>query len=47
MCHIIHTDLKPENVLVCLTNEEMRMIQETGHLEVEKVDKKKKKKEKL
>ena len=46
ICHIIHTDLKPENVLVCLTNEEMRMIQETGHLEVEKVDKKKKKKEK-
>ena len=44
ICHIIHTDLKPENVLVCLTNEEMRMIQETGHLEVEKVDKKKKNK---
>ena len=42
ICHIIHTDLKPENVLVCLTNEEMRQIQETGHLEVEKVDKKKK-----
>ena len=44
ICHIIHTDLKPENVLVCLTNEEMRTIQETGHLEVEKVDKKKKNK---
>ena len=42
ICHIIHTDLKPENVLVCLTNEEMRQIQETGHLEVEKADKKKK-----
>ena len=42
ICHIIHTDLKPENVLVCLTNEEMRIIQETGHLEVEKSDKKKK-----
>ena len=28
--------------MVCLTNEEMRQIQETGHLEVEKVDKKKK-----
>ena len=44
ICHIIHTDLKPENVLVCLTNEEMRTIQETGHLEVEKVEKKKKNK---
>ena len=44
ICHIIHTDLKPENVLVCLTNEEMKTIQETGHLEVEKVDKKKKNK---
>ena len=44
ICHIIHTDLKPENVLVCLTNEELRTIQETGHLEIEKADKKKKKK---
>ena len=44
ICHIIHTDLKPENVLVCLTNEELRQIQETGHLEIEKTDKKKKKK---
>ena len=41
ICHIIHTDLKPENVLVCLTNEEMRTIQETGHLEIQKSDKKK------
>ena len=30
ICHIIHTDLKPENVLVCLTNDELRNIQETG-----------------
>ena len=28
--HIIHTDLKPENVLVCLTQDEFRNIQETG-----------------
>ena len=28
--HIIHTDLKPENVLVCLTQDELRNIQETG-----------------
>ena len=44
ICHIIHTDLKPENVLVCFSNEELRTIQKTGHLEVEKVDKKKKEK---
>ena len=30
ICHIIHTDLKPENVLVCLTEDELRNIQETG-----------------
>ena len=23
ICHIIHTDMKPENILVCLTNEEL------------------------
>ena len=43
ICHIIHTDLKPENVLVCLTNEELKTLMETGHLEIEKNDKKKKK----
>ena len=30
ICHIIHTDMKPENILVCLTNDELRLIQETG-----------------
>ena len=30
MCHIIHTDMKPENILVCLTDEELRQIQKTG-----------------
>ena len=44
MCHIIHTDLKPENVLVCLTKEELREIQTTGHLNIQKTDKKKKNK---
>ena len=44
MCHIIHTDLKPENVLVCLTNDELREIQTTGHLNIQKTDKKKKNK---
>ena len=32
MCNIIHTDLKPENVLVCLTPEELKEIALTGHL---------------
>ena len=30
ICHIIHTDMKPENILICLTNDELRLIQETG-----------------
>ena len=30
ICHIIHTDMKPENILVCLTQDELRNIQETG-----------------
>ena len=46
MCHIIHTDLKPENVLVCLTKDELREIQSTGHLTIQKTDKKKKAKNK-
>ena len=32
MCNIIHTDLKPENALVCLTPEELKEIALTGHL---------------
>ena len=44
MCHIIHTDLKPENVLVCLTKDELKEIQATGHLNIQKSDKKKKNK---
>ena len=42
MCNIIHTDLKPENVLVCLTKDELKEIQSTGHLNIQKTDKKKK-----
>ena len=44
MCHIIHTDLKPENVLVCLTKDELKEIQSSGHLNIQKTDKKKKNK---
>jgi regulator of replication initiation timing len=36
--------LKPENVLVCLTDEELRGIQSEGHLDIQKTDKKKTKK---
>eukprot|EP00826_Nyctotherus_ovalis_P002391 TRINITY_DN10476_c0_g1_i13.p1 TRINITY_DN10476_c0_g1~~TRINITY_DN10476_c0_g1_i13.p1 ORF type:complete len:256 (-),score=76.49 TRINITY_DN10476_c0_g1_i13:928-1695(-) len=30
ICHIIHTDLKPENVVVCLSKEELRDIVTKG-----------------
>ena len=32
ICRVIHTDLKPENVLLCLTDEEIKKIVEKGHL---------------
>jgi len=32
ICRVIHTDLKPENVLLCLTDEEIRKIVEDGQL---------------
>jgi len=41
ICHIIHTDMKPENILICLTNDELRLIQKTGTYNVgEKKNKK-------
>ena len=30
ICGIIHTDLKPENVLLCLTQAEIKQIVENG-----------------
>jgi serine/threonine-protein kinase SRPK3 len=36
MCGIIHTDLKPENVLLCLTDEEIKEISDTGYLDISK-----------
>ncbi|EGR29242.1 serine protein kinase, putative [Ichthyophthirius multifiliis] len=33
-CQVIHTDLKPENVLVCLTQEEIKQIVEKGQLNI-------------
>ncbi len=32
ICHIIHTDLKPENVLLCLTREQIGEIRSRGQL---------------
>lgn len=32
ICRIIHTDLKPENVIVCLTRGELEEIEKRGHL---------------
>ena len=32
ICKIIHTDLKPENVIVSLTKEELTEIMKTGQL---------------
>jgi len=32
ICKIIHTDLKPENVIVCLTKEELEEIVKKGCL---------------
>ncbi len=32
ICRVIHTDLKPENVLLCLTDNEIKQIVEKGQL---------------
>lgn len=32
ICRVIHTDLKPENVLLCLTDEEIKQIVDKGQL---------------
>lgn len=32
ICRVIHTDLKPENVLLCLTDQEIKQIVEKGQL---------------
>ena len=32
ICRVIHTDLKPENVLICLTEQELRKIVEDEQL---------------
>lgn len=37
ICQIIHTDLKPENVNLCLTEEEVKEIASKGQLTTTKM----------
>lgn len=37
MCRIIHTDFKPENVVICLRDDEVREIAHTGQLTTTKM----------
>lgn len=37
VCKIIHTDLKPENVNLCLTEKEVQEIAERGQLTTTKM----------
>ena len=37
VCGVIHTDLKPENVLVCLSQQEIKDIVENGQLQKDKL----------
>jgi len=39
MCQIIHTDFKPENVTICLRDEEIGEIKKTGQLTTTKMGK--------
>ena len=37
MCKLIHTDFKPENVVICLTDDQVKEIAKTGQLTGSKV----------
>ena len=39
MCQMIHTDFKPENVVICLRDEEVKEISKTGQLTTTKMGK--------
>lgn len=39
MCQMIHTDFKPENVVICLRDEEVHEIHKTGQLTTTKMGK--------
>ena len=36
ICNVIHTDINPENILLCLNKDELFSIQEAGHFDVQK-----------
>jgi serine/threonine protein kinase len=40
VCKVIHTDLKPENVSLCLTEKEINEIQSKGQLKISNMDEK-------
>jgi serine/threonine-protein kinase SRPK3 len=37
MCKIIHTDFKPENVVICLKDQQVKEIAKTGQLTTTKM----------
>jgi len=39
MCQMIHTDFKPENVVICLRDDEVKEICKTGQLTTTKMGK--------
>ena len=39
ICNVIHTDIKPENISLCLNKDELYSIQEAGHFDVQKSSK--------
>lgn len=39
MCQMIHTDFKPENVVICLRDDEIGEINKTGQLTTTKMGK--------
>jgi serine/threonine-protein kinase SRPK3 len=36
ICNVIHTDINPENILLCLNKDELFSIQEAGHFDVQR-----------
>ena len=42
ICNVVHTDLNPENILLCLNKDELFSIQEAGHFDVQKSTKRNK-----
>lgn len=38
MCRVIHTDFKPENVVICVADDQVREIARTGQLTTSKME---------